>query len=271
MRETEDNAARAQTEPTTELANAKRGYEVVDEHKVLLGKYHSPVRERAIGEGWDEATARAKVLETMAAATAGVPTETGAMTPQSVADGIKRTAAVHIDKGQNDFSIARYAREAISGKLKSGLGSVEAEMHTDAENARTGPALLANEFALPARLMLSDKRFVAAAQRKYGARTIEIGAAGGADGASAYANGAFDEMQLIHALYARSGILPMVSGIPGTADFQYRDSDRITAFGKWSSQPAKRLRGRIPKSRNITEFWNGSGAKYTGNSLYRGN
>ena len=212
--ETEHSAARAQTEPTTEPATAKRGYEVVDEHKVLLGKYHSPVRERAIGEGWDEATARAKVLETMAAATAGVPTETGAMTPQSVADDIKRTAAVHIDKGQNNFSIARYAREAISGKLKSGLGSVEAEMHTDAENARTGPALLANEFALPARLMLSDKRFVAAAQRKYGARTIEIGAAGGADGASAYANGAFDEMQLIHALYARSGILPMVSVFP---------------------------------------------------------
>ena len=184
----------------------KRGWAVIDEHKELLGEHFADVRKRAIGEGWTATKARAVVLDTMKAMTKDVPARTGALTPEKV--------AIHLDKGQNDFSIARYAREALSGKLKSGLGTLEAEMHTDAERARTGPALMANEFALPARFLFSDKRFVSAAMRKSGQRAIELGDAGGTDGASAYANGAFDEMQLIHALYARQGILPMVSVFP---------------------------------------------------------
>ena len=157
----------------------KRGWAVIDEHKELLGEHFADVRKRAIGEGWTATKARAVVLDTMKAMTQGVPARTGALTPEKV--------AIHLDKGQNDFSIARYAREALSGKLKSGLGTLEAEMHTDAERARTGPALLANEFALPARFLFSDKRFVSAAMRKSGQRAIELGDAGGTDGASAYA------------------------------------------------------------------------------------
>lgn len=138
-----------------------------------------------------------------------------------------RSAAVHVGdkrRDRNSYSLARAIQQAFSGRLKTGRGSLEAEIHSDLNEAN-GRTLSEFEHALPISLLATDRKI---GRRMAGRvkndpdlkRALEAGDAGNAgstDATDGYAGvlvADFDETHIVETLYDRGGLFSRVSTFP---------------------------------------------------------
>lgn len=180
-------------------------------------------QERAMNDNWSHNQARKFVLNTIREAA-------------KVTNTLPNSPAVieqHGDKNRS-YSIVKAIREAMSGQLRTGAGSYEAELHADAmkDAAARGQFFGEYEYALPIALLCQDRRVAGSIINRiddpYFKRNFEVGNAGNAGSTTANAGQAgllvagFDEGYLIKSLYPRSGLFNKINIMSGTLNQDFK-------------------------------------------------
>lgn len=232
---------------------------------------------RAMSENWTEAKSSNEVLAAMKRATEAAATLPAHATPYLSEHG-----------NQRGYSIETAIREACHGRLGSGRGSVEAEMHADAAKNSTR-ALFEHEYALPVEMLLQDKRFAYEVLHRTAKgdaynpvlkRAIEnspllqrniaagsSGNAGSTSAASGYA-AAFiaehSEGYLIESLYAKTGLLKDVDVYPEVLRTDLKITKEEGRHGTaWTGEIDERVDTDPPQyPRNLEFTWKQINAQF---------